>query len=118
MSEVWNPADVEAAIREVSNRISKGVKICSDAYEAFQKADHALDLAFARAYMAYSGAAHAKKYAAEIATEEERKARIKADVAYKYADRQAKSLTEELKALQSVGASIREIYKVAGRGES
>lgn len=117
-AEVWNPADVEAGIREVSGRIANGVSVCNATYIAFQKADHAYDLAFARAYMAHTGAAHERKYAAELATEEERKARDTADAAYRYADRQAKALTEELRALQSVGASIRAMYGTAGRGES
>lgn len=117
MTDVMNPVSIETSISNCANRIAKGVKVCSDAYKTFLKADHEYDLAFARAYMAYEGAAHAKKYAAELDTEVERAARDAADVSYRYADRTAKAIESELRALQSVGASVRQAYAVAGRGE-
>lgn len=117
MTEVMNPADIEAAIREISNRIAAGVKVCSDRYKAFLTADRDYDHAFAAAYLGYDGAAHAKKYAAEIATTGEREHRDLADAAYRYAERQHRALQDELRAMQSVGASIRSMYAVAGRGE-
>lgn len=112
-----NPVQVESRIREIADGISDLVRECSDRYRDFLTADHAYDLAFARAYMAYQGPAHAKKYAAEIKTEQEREYRDTADVAYRYADRRARALQEELRAYQSVGASVRAMYSVAGRGE-
>lgn len=118
MAEVLNPVDVENSIRGVSNRIGKGVQVCDERYRTFLQADHTLDLAYARAYMAHEGPAHEKKYAAELATEQERAARDVADAAYRYADRQAKALDLELRAMQSVGASVRAMYATAGRGES
>lgn len=118
VNEAWNPAEVEERIRDVSNRIANGVSVCNKQYRAFLDADRALDAAFARAYMAHSGPAHEKKYAAELATQAEREARDETDATYRYADRQAKALQDELRALQSVGASIRSMYAVAGRGES
>lgn len=111
------PEQVEQAIRATSTRIAKGVRVCSDRYQTFLTADHQYDLAYARAYMAHDGPAHEKKYAAELATETERAARDAADVAYRYADRQAKALENELRAYQSVGASVRSMFQVAGRGE-
>ncbi|MFG1846709.1 hypothetical protein [Micromonospora carbonacea] len=114
---VVNPVAVEDAIREVSNRIGKGVAVCDERYRLFLAADRAYDAAFARAYMAYPGAAHERKYAAELATGAEREARDVADAAYRYADRQAKALENELRALQSVGASMRAMFAVAGVGE-
>jgi len=118
VNEIWNPAEIEERIRDVSNRIANGVSVCDKRYRAFLDADRSLDAAFARAYMAHSGPAHEKKYAAEIATLEERKARDETDATYRYADRQARALENELRALQSVGASIRAMYATAGRGES
>lgn len=114
MTTILNPVDVEAAIRAVADRITNGVKVCSDRYDAFLKADAAYDRAFALAYMAHSGPQTEKKYAAELATFDERTARDAADVAYRYADRQAKALQDELRALQSVGASVRAMYATAG----
>jgi hypothetical protein len=109
--------DVERHIREVSGRIANGVSVCAERYRAFLTADRTYELAFARAYMDHQGPAHERKYAAVLNTGAEREARDTADVAYRYADRQAKSLENELRALQSVGASIREAYRVAGVGE-
>lgn len=117
MSEVLNPVQIETAIREVANRISDGVKVCADRYTVFLAADRAYEQAFAIAYMTHEGPAHEKKYAAEIATATEREARDVADAAYRYADRLSKALQDELRAYQSVGASVRAMYSVAGRGE-
>lgn len=117
MSGVLNPVDIEAAIRSCSDRIANGVKVCSDRYAAFLKADAAYDKAFARAYMAHPGPQTEKRYAAELATQKEREERDAADVAYRYADRQAKALESELRSWQSVGASVRAMFAVAGVGE-
>lgn len=113
-----NPVAIEEAIRECANRIAKGVSVVSNAYSAFLAADHALDKAYAQAYIDAVGAAHERKYIAELATADEREKRDIADAAFRYADRQAKALEAELRALQSVGASVRGMYQVAGRGES
>ncbi|NKS42266.1 hypothetical protein GS496_18450 [Rhodococcus hoagii] len=113
----FDPVSVENAIRECANRIAKGVTICGNQYATFLAADRAYDQAFARAYIDAGGAAHERKYIAELATVEEREARDVADAAYRYSDRQAKALEAELRAMQSVGASIRSMYGVAGRGE-
>lgn len=118
VNQVWNPVEVEQRIREISGRIANGVAVCDRTYRAHLDAQRAYDAAFARAYMAHAGAAHEKRYAAELATAEKREERDKADAAYRYTDRQAKALTEELRAMQSVGASIRAMYQTAGRGES
>lgn len=117
MSAPLNPVDVETTIREVSNRIAKGVSVCDWRYKEFLAADHAYDLAYAAAYLGADGPQHERKYRAELATASVRQARDVADAAYRYADRQAKALEAELRAMQSVGASIRAMYQVAGVGE-
>lgn len=116
-AEVVNPVTVEQNIRTCSERIAKGVAVCDERYRLYLAADRAHDVAVARAYLEHEGPAHEKKYAAELATRREREARDEADAAYRYADRQAKALVEELRAWQSVGASVRAMYGVAGRGE-
>lgn len=113
----FNPVSVEQSIRDCANQIAKGVTICSNAYSEFLAADRAYDQAFAKAYMEAGGAAHERKYIAELATSEERETRDLADVANRYADRRARALEAELRAWQSVGASVRSMYSVAGRGE-
>lgn len=110
MSEVLNPVEIETAIRKVSDRIAASVKVCSERYDAYLKADREYDQAFARAYVDCDGPAHRAKYEAELATADERAARDAADGLYRYADRQARALEAELRALQSVGASVRTMY--------
>lgn len=116
MSE-WNPVSVEKALQECSNEIVSSVPKSTDAYAEYLRADRDYDLAFAKAYMAYQGPAHAKKYAAEIATSEERVARDAAEVAYRYFDKLGKALEKKLDFLRSVGVSVRQAYQEAGRGE-
>lgn len=117
MSVHVNPVSVENAIRETSDQIAGGVVTCDQSYRAFLAADRAYDRAFALAYMRHNGPAHERKYAAELATEKEREARDIADAAYRYADRQSKALQDKLRALQSVGASVRAMFGAAGVGE-
>lgn len=116
MTDVLNPVDIETAIRTCSDRIAKGVGICSERYKVYLGADAAYDQAFAHAYLDAVGPQQEKKYAAELATKAERAARDEADAAYKYADRKAKALELELRAYQSLGASVRSMYAVAGTG--
>lgn len=114
MSDVLNPVDVETAIRDLSNRITKGVRVVSQKHEEHLKAERLYDQAFARAYMAADGPAHERKYAAELATITERELKDAADVVFRYADRTARALENELRALQSIGASIRAMYASSG----
>ena len=48
---------------------------------------------------------------------DEREARDVAEIAYRHADKIHKALDSELRAWQSIGASVRQMYAVAGRGE-
>jgi hypothetical protein len=93
---VLNPVDIETSIRNCSDRIAEGVGICSRRYAAFLEAERTYDASFAKAYMSHAGPAHEKKYAAELATQHERAERDAADAAYRYADRQARALENEL----------------------
>jgi hypothetical protein len=112
-----NPVAIEAAIRSCAERISRGVLECNRRYEAYLTAQRDYDQALARAYLRADGPAHEKRHRAELATVVEREARDVCDAAYRFADRQARALTEELRAFQSIGASVRMMYNSAGRGE-
>ena len=101
-NEPLNPVSIEQAIRECATHIAKGVTVVSNAYSAFLAADRAFDQAVARAYIEADGAAHERKYIAELATADEREARDVADVAYRYARDRAKALESELMSLMSV----------------
>jgi hypothetical protein len=115
-SGVLNPADVENAIRDLANRISNGVRVVSEKHREHLDALRAYEQAFARAYMAADGPAHERKYAAELATARERELRDAADVLFRYADRTARALENELRAMQSIGASVRAMYGPASSG--
>jgi hypothetical protein len=117
VTDVLNPVDIERHIRGISNRIANGVPVVSKSYAEYLAKDRAYDRAFALAYMGHNGPAHERKYAAELETEAEREARDIADVAHRYAKDQAEALREELRAYQSVGASVRAMFSIAGRGE-
>lgn len=116
-TEILNPVSVESAIREVSNRIGKGVKIVADLYAKYLEADHSFDIAEATAFLAAEGTVEERKKRTILAVIEPRRARDKAEAEYKYAAAQARALENELRAYQSIGASIREQYRVAGVGE-
>lgn len=112
-----NPVEVEENLRRLSNEIARSVKIVSRTYAEFLEADRAYDRAYAAAYLKASGSVEEKKQKARYATLVEREARDVADVAYRYANDRATALREELRATQSVGASVRAMYGIAGRGE-
>lgn len=117
MADIVGPEQIEQRIREVSNHIARGVKVCSDLYREYLDAASLYDHDFAAAYLQHQGPAHEKRWAAELRTYRQRQDRDHAEVAYRHADRQSKALELELRALQSVGASVRAMYQVAGRGE-
>lgn len=112
-----NPVEVENLIRDISNRIAKGVKVVSDRYGIYLEADREYDRAYAAAYLSAEGSIKDREQKATLECMTQRQARDVAEVAYKHADRLAKALELELRAIQSIGASVRQMYAVAGRGE-
>lgn len=111
------PVAVENHIRELSNRIAKSASVCNERYQAFLDADRAFDQAYAQAFLAHEGPQTEKRYAADLASMEERAARDVADAAYRYADRLSKALSAELMAYQSLNRSVLAQYNAAGVGE-
>jgi hypothetical protein len=112
--EVLNPVEIEQQIGAVANDIARGVPLVSNAEAKAREARRVYDVAFAHAYLDHQGPAHAKKYAATIATEKELEAADVAEVAFKHAERTARALTEKLRAYQSIGASVRAMYSTPG----
>ncbi|OYN81717.1 hypothetical protein [Mycolicibacterium sphagni] len=120
MSEVeYNPVSVEQEILATVNDISKGVITARDANVAKLETERAYKRAYARAFMAHKGPQTEKKVAANIVPEvmDAEDARDVAAVTYEYAKDQNRALSSKLDAIRSVGASVREAYKNAGRGE-
>ncbi len=110
MSDVLNPADIERHIQEISRRIHEGVKVVSAAERDAREQRRIYDLDYARAYQAHDGPAHEKRYAAEEQTTAQRQTADIAEVAFRHAERTARALENELRATQSIGASIRQMY--------
>jgi hypothetical protein len=110
VNDVLNPVDIEHLIRDTANQIARGVSIVSDAEAKAREAERIYDRAYAAAYLAAQGPSHEKKYRAELATETERDAMEIAELAFKHAERTARSLESKLRAYQSVGASVRSMY--------
>lgn len=113
----WNPVSVENELLSIANEIARGVSIASTTYDTYLQAERAYKRAFAKAFMAHKGPQTEKKYAAELATEQEATDRDVADVAYKFARDTNAALGDKLEAMRSVGVSVRKAYEVAGRGE-
>lgn len=112
-SDVLNPVDVERTIRETATEIAQNVRIVSNAEREARHTRVVYDRAFAEAYLAAVGPAHEKKYHAELATKAERDAMEIADLAYRHAERQSRALEGKLRAFQSIGASVRQMYAAA-----
>ena len=113
MSDVLNPVDVENTIRATANEIAGNVRVVSNAEREARRTRVVYDRAFAHAYLAAEGPAHEKKYHAELDTKAERDAMEIADLAYRHAERQSRALEAKLRAFQSVGASVRQMYGAA-----
>lgn len=109
---VLNPVDIEQSIRVCAERIHRGVIVVSNAEAKARKARHVCDLAYAHAYKRSDGPAHERRYVAEIETEAERSAAEDAELAFRHAERTARAVELELRAWQSVGASVRAMYTV------
>ena len=113
-----SPVQVEEHIRELVNRIAKGIQVCSKRYSEFLDADRAFDREYAQAYLEAEGSIKDKEMQAKVQTMPAREERDIADAAYRHADRLSKALDSELRAFQSLGASVRQMYANAGRGEA
>lgn len=111
-----NPVEVEENIRKQANLVAQGVRVVSERLGAFREAERVYDLAFAKAYAAYTGPAHMRKYAAEIETTELRQQRDLAEVAWRHAERTARAAETQLSAWQSIGKSVTQMFGAAGAG--
>lgn len=115
--DVVNPVLVERTIRDCVTRIAAGVRDVTEREKEARRARRAYDEAVARAYLAYDGPAHAKRYYAELQTLELRERMDVARVAFNHAQRTARATQQELSAWQSLGAGIRVFYNaMTGEG--
>lgn len=112
-----NPVEVEQAIFDISNEIARGVSIVSELEKAYLEAKRIFDRAEARAILKATGTIPEKKAQVELEVIAERDALDAAYSAFRFADRRAKALNIQLDGVRSIGASVRSMYQVAGRGE-
>lgn len=103
---------IETNIRMCAERIHRGVTIVGAAEVKARQARHTYDVAYAHAYLDAEGPAHERRYSAELSTQDVRKSVDVAELAYRHAERTAKAVEAELRAWQSVGASVRLMYGV------
>lgn len=112
MNAPLNPVQIEQAIRTCAERIHNGVKVTTEREREAREARRLYDRAYAQAYLTADGPAHEKKHRAELATGQERETAEVAEVAFRFAERTARAVEAELRAWQSVGASVRLMYGV------
>lgn len=112
-----SPVTVEEQIRELANSIARGIPIVSDAETKMVEAKRHLDREVAHATLEAKGTVMDRQAQVELETQPAREEYDLAYVAYRHAERTAKSLDSRLRGLQSIGASVRAMYGVAGRGE-
>ena len=108
---VLNPVDIEQRIQEISRRIHEGVRVVTGAEKDAREKRRLYDRQFALAYLGYDGPAHERKYHAEASTTEQREVAENAEVVFRHAERTARALENELRATQSIGASVRSMYQ-------
>ncbi|UEM46348.1 hypothetical protein SEA_ENCELADUS_62 [Mycobacterium phage Enceladus] len=115
----YNPISVEKEILTTVNEISQGVIAAREAHEQKLKTEREYKRAYARAFMAHKGPQTEKKVAANIVPEvmDAEDQRDAWAVAYEYAKDNNRALSAKLDAIRSVGASVRQAYANAGRGE-
>jgi hypothetical protein len=112
---VLNPVDSEQWIRDVSDRIARGVRVVTAAEREAKARRRECDLAYAYAYRQSAGLpAHERRYAADITAMPHREAAETAEVAYRHAERTARALERELMAAMAVNSNIRTMYGAAG----
>jgi hypothetical protein len=108
--DVHNPVDLERKIEEISNRIAKGVEIVTKAEREAARLRRDFDHAYALAYKRSEGAAHVKKYEADIMTMPHRERAENAEITFRHAQRTARALEKELAAWQSINTNVRTMF--------
>lgn len=115
---VLNPAQCEAWIRQVSDRIAKSVRIVTEAEKNMLDAKRDFDLAFAHSFKNAQGSEHLRRQTAVIDAMPFREKADNALIAFKFAQRKAEGLERELFAAMSINKSVRGMYAAAGTGET
>lgn len=111
------PISVEKTILALTTDIDNSAEATKEGHSRFLEAERNFDLAYARAYMAHEGPAHERRYAATLATQQERIDRDAAEVAHKFVEKSSRNLEKKLDAYRTLGTFVKQAYANAGRGE-
>ena len=115
--EPLNPVQVEHHLRELSNRIAKGVRYVSERLYEFDEKERLYKKAFAIAFTTSDGSVEDRKQHAVLATGDACEARDVAKASLDYAKDLVKSYRDEMSSYQTISAMVRAMYSTAGRGE-
>lgn len=115
---VLNPVEVEAWIRNCTNRVAKAVLVITKREEAMKAAKRNFDLAFANAFKNAQGSDNLRRQTAVVEAMPHREQYDNAEIAFNYAKRLAESVERELFAAMSINKSVRGMYAAAGIGET
>lgn len=105
-SEVVTPADLEQRIAFYTDQINQGVAIISEREGEAKRLQRELDREFARQYLAADGPQTEKRYRAELETAQLRADAEVAQLAFRHAERQMRSLETQLSAWQTIAKSL------------
>lgn len=111
------PAQVEQKLVEVTNRIAKTPDERARWDEARREAKRVLDVAEAHAYKNSMGTVAERNAEVTLAVQEEREAYDNAEVAFRYAESQARAMENEQSTWQTVLRSVLATYNAAGVGQ-
>lgn len=111
------PAQIDQALHEVTNRLSRAPKVITDREAAMLEAKRHYDLAKDIAYKRAEGSVRDREAQANIDTQEEREAYEVAYIAYKYADREARAMERQQSTLQTNAKLTLSMFNAAGVGE-
>jgi ABC-type sulfate transport system substrate-binding protein len=114
---VLNPAETERWIRDVKDRIAKGVRVVTEAEKTAKAKRRDFDDAWAYAMKHAEGPEYLRKAEATMATMTQRAQAENAEIAFRYAERLAKALDKELFAAMAVNSNIRSMWVAAGVAE-
>lgn len=114
--EYLAPTQVERRLAELDHVLSLGVMELAERHKKYVVLKTEVEIETARAYMKFNGAAHAKKYAAILATEHLRRELAVAEAAYHYAKSKLEIVRDQVSCVQSIGASMRASMQMAGAG--
>lgn len=115
--EDLNPVRVEQRIQELVQTLSNVLTVWRERYGQWKEAEREFDKAYAiaRINVDQDVPYNDRKYHADVATMEQREVKEVAEGAFKYAEQRLAVVRSALSAWQSIGRSVNEAYRNAGR---